>query len=55
MTTHLLSILALLGAATSTAATVLIWVLLTEPTTVASALADGGLRTLAAAIAGVWQ
>lgn len=50
--TKLLSTLAILAAASSTLATAVIWILLTEPTTIANAFGQGSLRILVAAIVG---
>jgi hypothetical protein len=50
--TKLFSTLALLAAASSTLATAVIWILLTEPATMAHALGAGSVRMLVSAIIG---
>jgi hypothetical protein len=44
--------LAVVAAATGTLATTLIWTVLTDPTTIAAAFAQGSLRLLLAALLG---
>ena len=53
--TKLLTILAFLGAATSTIASTLLWTLLTEPTTIATALGTGDLRLLVTTVLEAWR
>ena len=52
-TSRVLSGLAVVGALTSTLATMLIWTMLTDPTTMATALGQGSVRLVLAAIIGV--
>jgi hypothetical protein len=52
--TKLMAALAVVGAATGTLATSLIWTLLTDPTTIAVALEQGNLRSIVAALVGAW-
>jgi len=45
--------LAVVGAVTSTLASMLIWTMLTDPTTMATAFGQGSVRLVLAAIVGV--
>lgn len=55
MTTRVMSGLALLAAATGTLATTVIWTLLVEPTTMATAVGHGSVRLLLHAVAEAWR
>lgn len=50
--TKILTALALVGTAAGTMATACIWILLTEPTTMAAALETGNVRLLLTALTG---
>jgi hypothetical protein len=53
--TKILAALAVVGTAAGTLATAFIWILLTQPTTMAAALETGDVRLLLAALTGTAQ
>jgi hypothetical protein len=53
--TNLLVLLALVGTAAGAAASALIWTLLNDPTTIATAIVAGDVRSLAAAVLEAWR
>jgi len=53
--TNALMFLAIVGAAAGAAASVLIWTLLIDPTSIATAFVSGDVRSLLAAVLEAWR